>query len=147
MTIPCKVVLPRFPVSASKQQALEEKFRKLNLRLNEIQESFITSGGPGGQNVNKRATCVYLKHLPTGLFVRCQKQRSQGLNRFLAWRSLLGKIEKYYLGQAQAEKEKLEKIRRQKKRRSRRLKLKMLKDKRYRAEKKKLRARVRELEE
>ncbi len=146
MTIPAKPVLPRFPVSASKQQALEEKFRKLKLQLNEIQESFMTSGGPGGQNVNKRATCVYLKHIPTGLAVRCQKQRSQGLNRFLAWRSLVEKIEKYYLGQSQAEKEKLEKIRRQKKRRSRRLRLKVLREKRYRAEKKKLRARVREWE-
>jgi len=68
--------------------------KAMGIRESDFQESFICSSGPGGQKVNKRATCVYLVHRPTGLSVKCQKERSQLLNRFLAKRTLLDKIEK-----------------------------------------------------
>jgi protein subunit release factor B len=75
-----------------KNQTLEKRMALLGVREEDIVESFIRSSGPGGQNVNKTATCVYLKHLPTGLEVKCQRQRSQLLNRSLARHILLSKI-------------------------------------------------------
>jgi len=117
---------------------------RLKVSPGEVEESFILSGGPGGQNVNRRASCVLLRHRPTGLTVRCQQERSQALNRFLAWRRLLQRIEEHRLGQLRAEREKIEKIRRQKRRRSRRAKLKMLADKRHHSEKKQARRKLSE---
>ncbi|MDD5692625.1 MAG: peptide chain release factor-like protein [Candidatus Omnitrophica bacterium] len=76
----------------TEKTALEKKMAALGVREEDIVESFIRSSGPGGQNVNKTSTCVYLKHLPTGLEVKCQRQRSQVLNRNLARHILLSKI-------------------------------------------------------
>jgi len=119
---------------------------RLGVREEDIIESFIRSQGPGGQNVNKTSSCVYLKHIPTGIEVKCQRERSQALNRFLARRILVNKIETLILGDLSEERQRIEKIRRQKRRRSRRAKLKMLEAKRRRAEKKLLRAPVRNTE-
>ena len=113
--------------------------RKLNVSEDDISEKFVRSSGPGGQNVNKLSSCVYLKHLPTGLEVKCQKERSQALNRFLARRMLLDKIEEQREGIKSEKQKKTEKIRRQKRRRSRRAKEKMLEGKRVIGAKKKLR--------
>jgi protein subunit release factor B len=130
-------------VSPEKQRALEEKMRKLGIFENDIEEKFIRSGGKGGQNVNKTSTCVYIKHLPTGIEVKCQQDRSQPLNRFLARRILAEKIESAVLGKQSAEQQRIEKIRRQKRKRSKRAKAKMLDDKRIHSEKKAFRAPVR----
>jgi len=121
--------------------------RSIAIHESEIQLEFVRASGPGGQNVNKVATCVILRHRQTGLMVRCQHERSQALNRFLARRLLLDKIEKKKLGALSAEKKRIYKIRRQKKRRSRRVKEKMLREKHLQAEKKALRAPIRELGE
>ena len=131
-----------FGVSPEKESALEERLKKLGIRDEDLVEKFIRSGGHGGQNVNKTSTCVYLKHLPTGIEVKCQQERSQALNRFLARRLMADKIEELALGRESAERQRIEKIRRQKRKRSRRAKEKMLADKRHVSEKKKGRAGV-----
>ena len=97
--------------------------------MSDLRESFVRSGGHGGQNVNKTATCVLLVHEPTGLQVKCQTTRQQGLNRFIARRLLLDKIEALRTGHVASERARIEKIRRQKRRRSRRAKERMLADK------------------
>jgi len=108
----------------------------LGVHETDIEESFVRSGGHGGQNVNKTSTCVMLLHRPTGLQVKCQATRQQGLNRFLARRLLLDKIEAMKTGFVAAQRAEIEKIRRQKRKRSRRAKARMLADKSHHAEKK-----------
>ena len=125
-----------FGVSPDKEKALAERMAELGIREEDIVEKFIRSGGHGGQNVNKVATCVYLKHLPTGTEVKCQQERSQSLNRYLARRILTDKIETAILGKESAEEQRIAKIRRQKRKRSKRAKDKMLADKRRVSDKK-----------
>ncbi len=129
-----------FGVGPDKEQALAERMERLGIREEDILEKFVRSGGPGGQNVNKVATCVYLKHLPTGVEVKCRQERSQALNRYLARRILADKIEAAVLGKESEEERRIAKIRRQKRKRSKRAKEKMLADKRRVSEKKKGRA-------
>ncbi len=137
-----------FPVSPQKQAALAALMARLGVRESDLEESFIRSQGPGGQNVNKVSTCVVLRHSPSGLEVRCQQERSQALNRYLARRVLLQRLEAQRLGRLSEEARRIAKIRRQKRRRSRRAKEKMLEAKRRRAQTKVLRAtpRAREVE-
>ncbi len=123
-----------FPVSAAKQRALEERFSRLGIREEDLEETFVRSSGRGGQNVNKVSTCVVLVHRPTGTRVKCQIERSQALNRFLARSLLAGRIERQLLGEASAEAKRIAKVRRQKRRRSRRAKEKILADKHARSE-------------
>ena len=130
------------PVSAEKEKALALRMQELGVSERDIEESFVRSSGPGGQKVNKTSTCVQLTHLPTGLTVKCQRERSQSLNRHLARRLLLNKIEERQKGFVAAEKEKAEKIRRQKRKRSQRAKGKMLDEKKRLSQKKELRGRV-----
>ena len=125
-----------YTVNLTNEHALKEKMARLGVRESDIVESFIRSSGPGGQNVNKVSTAVYLKHIPTGIEVKCGLERSQALNRFLARRILVNKIETIKLGRASEERRKIEKIRRQKRKRSKRAKEKMLAAKKMHAEKK-----------
>lgn len=129
-----------FAVSKAKKEALKKKMQSLSIREEDLVEKFIRSSGKGGQHLNKASTCVYLKHTPTGIDVKCQKERSQVLNRFLARRILTNKIETLIKGELSEERRRIEKIRRQKRKRSKRAKEKILKDKRKRAEKKKMRS-------
>ncbi|MFB3897292.1 MAG: peptide chain release factor-like protein [bacterium] len=132
--------MSRFPVSAVKEKELDERMQQLGVNEAEFTETFIRSSGKGGQHLNKTSTCVVLVHQPTGLSVRCQQERSQALNRFLARRILLDKIEAKQLGLKSAQEQAREKIRRQKRRRSRRAKEKILAEKKYLATKKALRS-------
>jgi peptide chain release factor len=128
-----------FPVSPEKAEALRVRMLALGVKAEEIEESFVRSGGAGGQKVNKTSSCVMLLHRPTGIQVKCQTSRSQALNRFLARRILLDKIETLQKGYVDTERARIEKIRRQKRKRSKRAKEKMLEQKSRRAEIKHLR--------
>ncbi len=131
------------PVSLTKSQALAERMEKLGLREDDLDESFIRSGGKGGQNVNKVSTCVVLVHRPSGMMVKCQRERTQGMNRYRARVMLADKIERQVLGEKSAEAERIAKVQRQKRRRSRRAKEKLLQDKHARSQTKVLRSPVR----
>ncbi|HWH69480.1 MAG TPA: peptide chain release factor-like protein [Candidatus Sulfotelmatobacter sp.] len=131
-----------FPVSPEKEAQLAQRMAALGVTESDLEESFVRSGGHGGQNVNKTSTCVMLLHRPTGLQVKCQTTRQQGLNRHLARRLLLDKIEARKNGFVAEERTRVEKIRRQKRRRSRRAKQRMLADKSHHAGKKALRRQV-----
>lgn len=126
-------------VSPEKEAALRERMERLGVREEEFRETFVRSSGPGGQKVNKTSSCVQLTHLPTGLSVKCQRERSQTLNRFLARRLLLDRIERLQTGLVSAVEQRIEKLRRQKRRRSRRAQEKVLAAKHLQAEKKALR--------
>ena len=115
--------------------------KQITLREEELEERFVRSGGPGGQNVNKVSTCVVLRHRPSGLEVRVQRERSQAANRLLARKLLARKLEEFHLGRLSEERRRIEKIRRQKRRRSRRAKEKMLAGKRLHSLKKQSRQR------
>ncbi len=113
-------------VRAEKVKELRERMEALGIREEEIIEKFVRSGGHGGQKVNKTSTCVYLKHLPTGIEVKCQESRSQPLNRFLARRYLTEKIERKLLGTESPAEKARQKVRKQKLRRKRKTRLKGL---------------------
>ena len=133
----------RFPVSGDKEKLLVERMGALGVREADIDEQFVRSSGAGGQNVNKVSSCVLLHHRPSGIRVKCQQERSQGLNRFLARRILLEKIEAARSAVKSAAEQQREKIRRQKRRRSRRAKLRQLDQKHHQSEKKSRRAAAR----
>lgn len=115
---------------------LAERMVALGVREEDFEESFVRSGGHGGQNVNKTATCVMLLHRPSGLQVKCQTTRHQGQNRCLARRLLLDKLEARRTERLAAERARVEKLRRQKRPRSHAAKQRMLADKSRRAAKK-----------
>jgi protein subunit release factor B len=115
--------MTRYPVSEEKNRWLKEKMEALGIREKDIKEKFIRSSGRGGQKLNKTSTCVYLKHLPTGIEVKSMRERNQSLNRFLARRELVLRIEKVS-GQLSDEQTVIEKARRQKSKRHKRARLK-----------------------
>ncbi|HJV36968.1 peptide chain release factor-like protein [Geomonas sp.] len=108
-----------FAVSEEKNRWLKTRMELLGVSEADLEERFVHASGRGGQHVNKGSSCVYLKHLPSGLEVKCMESRSQSLNRFLARRYLLEKVEA--LSGALTKKDiAAEKLRRQKARRKRR---------------------------
>ena len=131
-----------FTISPEKEKALLERMRQLKVSEKDLEETFVRASGPGGQKVNKTSSCVFIRHVPTGLSVKCQRERSQAINRFLARRLLLDKIERKQKGILAKEKERIEKIRRQKRKRSKRAKEKILNEKHHQSGKKKLRSTI-----
>lgn len=109
----------QFAVSPEKQRQLNERMAELGISEADLEERFIRSSGSGGQHVNKSATCVQLTHKPTGLEVKCMRERSQSLNRFLARRELAEKVAAHR-GIATSRDEQRERIRRSKARQKRR---------------------------
>jgi protein subunit release factor B len=112
-----------FPVSEEKNRWLREKMEVLEIQEKDIEEKFIRSSGRGGQKVNKTSTCVYLRHIPTGIEVKVMRERSQSLNRYLARRELVKRMEGQS-GQLTPKEIKVRKVRRQKSKRRRRGQLK-----------------------
>jgi len=112
-----------FPVSEEKNRWLKDRMDALSIHEKDVEEKFIRSSGRGGQKVNKTSTCVYLRHIRTGIEIKCMKERNQSLNRFLARRELVRRIEKLS-GQLTREDIKIEKVRRQKSKRGKRARLK-----------------------
>ena len=126
--------MPDFPVRSEKTKALAERMARLGLREEDLDESFVRSSGPGGQNVNKVSTCVVLVHRPSGTMVKCQRERTQAVNRFLAREMLADRVEEKILGDASERRQAAERVRRQKRRRSRRAKEKILEAKHRRSD-------------
>lgn len=127
-------------IAKEKEEALRNRWESLGIYEKDIVEKFIRSSGKGGQKVNKTSTCVYLKHIPTSIEVKCQRERYQSINRYLARRILADKIEKMILGKKSEEQQRIEKIRRQKRKRSKRAQLKILEEKRKHSQKKRERS-------
>jgi protein subunit release factor B len=109
-----------FGITEQKKAELERRMQNCNLLEHDIEETFVRSGGAGGQKVNKTSTCVNLKHIPSGLTVKVQKSRSQGLNRYYARKQMCELLENKLLGKESPKAKKLEKIKKQKDRRRRR---------------------------
>lgn len=105
--------------------ALAALMEKLQIREDDLIEKFILGSGKGGQKINKTSSCVYLKHLPTQIEVKCQQDRSREMNRFLARRALCKRIEAIHTQELTEEQRKIAKIRRQKKRRARKQRAKL----------------------
>lgn len=103
-----------------KIEELEARMASLGISKKEIEEKFIRSSGKGGQNVNKVNTACQLRHLPTGMISKCGRERSQNLNRFLALRALVDRIEEKRGGPENRKSIAADKIRKRKKRRARR---------------------------
>lgn len=129
-------------LSSQKIARLEKRLEELGVRESDIEEKFIKGSGSGGQKINKTSSCVQLRHLPTGIEIKCQRTRSQYLNRYHARKELLETLEEREKGAQSKRASEIAKIRRQKARRSRRSKNKILSDKRQRSEVKKLRGSV-----
>jgi protein subunit release factor B len=124
------------PVALEKDDELTRRMAVLGIREEDIDESFVRSGGHGGQNVNKTSTCVMLLHRPTGIQVKCQTSRHQGMNRSLARKLLVDKIQTVRQQRAAAERSRIEKARRQKRGRSKAAKRRILANKSHHAQKK-----------
>ncbi len=109
-----------FNVSSSKEKALLDRMRELNVNEDDLEERFIRSSGPGGQKTNKTSSCVCLRHIPTDITVKYQRERSQALNRFFARRTLLDQIEQLQKGFIKEGKKRIGKIRNQKRKKKKR---------------------------
>ncbi len=116
----------KFGVTPQKEAELARRMDACGLRESDLDERFVSSSGPGGQHVNRSATCVQLTHGPTGLEVKMQKARSQGLNRFYARRRLCELIEAREMGEESPEAKRAAKVRKQKARRRRKTRKKQM---------------------
>jgi protein subunit release factor B len=117
-----------------KWDRLAFRMAKLGISEEDLIEKFILGTGSGGQKVNKTSSCVYLKHGPSGIEVKCQRGRSRDENRYQARKELADRIEERLLGAESKKQQEIEKIRRQKRRRSRKAQKKMIEGKRKRSE-------------
>jgi len=123
-------------------QSLQARFQRLRLDPSSVVERFVKGTGPGGQKINKTSSTVALLHLPTGLEVRCQAERSQSANRERAWELLADKLESRARAQVDSARQELEANRRRNRQKSYGQKVRMIQTKRLRAKHKASRGRV-----
>jgi peptide chain release factor len=123
-------------ITPNKKNKLADRMKELKIFDDDLEEKFVLGSGKGGQKVNKTSSCVVLKHIPTGIVIKCQKERSREINRYAAKKELCERIEEKELGIKSARQKAFEKIRRQKRKRSKRAKEKMLADKAHQSTKK-----------
>ena len=126
-------------IRPEKWDLLRKKMEELGIREDDLIEKFILGSGKGGQNLQKTSSCVYLKHIPTGIEIKCQRERSREMNRYYARRELCEKIETQILKIKTEKVQLIEKKRRQKRKRSKRAQQKVLENKKHRGEIKSLR--------
>ncbi len=131
-------------VDKKKWDDVEDLLHSLGIQEKDIVEKFILGSGKGGQKLQKTHSCVYLKHIPTGIEIKCQKERERDLNRYLARKLLAETFREKILKEETEKKKKFEKIRRQKQRRTRRMQKKVLEQKKLHGEKKILRQKISE---
>jgi peptide chain release factor len=115
------------------EASLRARFVSLGVKPDEVEECFIRGAGAGGQKINKTSSTVRLRHLPTGVEVRCQRERNQSVNRLLAWTDLVGKLEWRKAEAANQKQTARELVRRQKRQKSRGQKVRMIQGKKHRA--------------
>jgi protein subunit release factor B len=126
-------------VSQAKREQLAARMAELGIREDDLLEKFVLGSGRGGQKINKTSSCVYLKHAPSGIEVKCQRSRSRELNRHLARREVCDRLDERTRGEQSRRRQEIERIRRRKRRRSQRQKQRMLETKRQHAVKKQAR--------
>jgi|SRR3989338_6344667 len=126
-------------ITKEKWQQLSVRLLRVGIREDDLIEKFILGSGAGGQKINKTSSCVWIKHIPTGITVKCQQGRSREMNRYYARMRLYEKLDFLLRKEKSDQQQAINKIRRQKKRRSRRLKQKILDDKKYQSNRKKSR--------
>ena len=124
------------------EASLRARFVSLGIQADDIEESFIRGAGAGGQKINKTSSTVRLKHRPTGVEVRCQRERNQSVNRLLAWVDLVDKLEERQRAFAGAARSARELERRRHRQKSRGQKIRMIQTKKHRAKHKAGRGRV-----
>lgn len=127
------------PVSEDKLATLEQRMAKLGITDADLLEKFVRGSGAGGQKINKTSNCVFLKHLPTGVCIKCQMDRSREMNRYLARRELCDQLDAIREGTAVAKTQAIEKMRRTNRPRSRNSKKRSVADKRNLSQKKSMR--------
>ena len=127
------------PITPDKLTALEQRLAALGIAEADLLEKFVRGSGAGGQKINKTSNCVFLKHLPTGVCIKCQMDRSREMNRFLARRELCEQLEAIREGKAVAKTQAIEKMRRTNRPRSRNSKNRSVADKRNLSQKKSMR--------
>lgn len=126
-------------ISKEKVDELAARMERLGIRESDLIEKFILGSGSGGQKINKTSSCVYLKHIPSGIELKCQWERSRELNRYRARKELCDRLEESVFKEKSKRQMAFEKIRRQKRRRSKRAQEKVLEQKRKDSSKKALR--------
>lgn len=115
------------------EASLRARFVSLGVKPDDVEECFIRGAGAGGQKINKTSSTVRLRHLPTGVEVRCQRERNQSVNRLLAWTELAYKMEWRQATVANQKQAARELVRRQKRQKSRGQKARMIESKKHRA--------------
>lgn len=126
-------------IRKEKWDALYSRMENLQIKEEDLIEKFILGSGRGGQKIQKSSTCVYLKHIPSSIEIKCQKSRFRETNRYYARAELCDRIEQMLFEKKSKKEQEIAKIRRQKKRRSRKQKEKMLEEKKRRSKIKDLR--------